>query len=193
MKNAVWHLQGGGARWQGLPWSTGREHLPWSSHLHSCLRLPERCKVLLHLPFTLLKATRNEFSSTRPWVWAGGRCGAAQHWDARRVLDKIPCAIRSPHMKTFARCLPPAEFSRKSQGGWERGRPGSFPTQDLRKVLSWYKNSNNYFFGVTLTPPSSGKETGNLVSTWEQGCAFYIQMWQSEKPLNTSHWRFISL
>lgn len=31
---------------------------------------------------------------------------------------------------SFARCLPPAEFSRKLQGGWERGRPGSFPTQD---------------------------------------------------------------
>lgn len=31
---------------------------------------------------------------------------------------------------SFARCLSPAEFSRKLQGGWERRRPGHFPTQD---------------------------------------------------------------
>lgn len=115
-------------------------------HLYSCLMLPEYHRVVLHLPIILLKATRNEFFSPESSVLAGGRCGAAQHWGARMLLapgrDILACAIRSPCSVTFttfklfglkfsfARCLPPAEFSRKLQGGWERGRAGGFPKQD---------------------------------------------------------------
>jgi len=74
-----------------------------------------------------------------------GDVATAQHWEGRRLL-----ALRYPNtcyqksrlsvifttfklfgLKfSFARCLPPAEFSRKLQGGWEKRRAGSFPKLD---------------------------------------------------------------
>jgi len=78
LKNIAWHLEEGGARWLGLPCSTRMEHLPSSFYLLSYLMLPDHGKVVLHLPFVLLRATSNRFSTTRSWVQAGGRYSAAQ-------------------------------------------------------------------------------------------------------------------
>lgn len=90
-----------------------------------------------------------------PRVEAGRRCGTAQHWDVRRLLalrylnicyQKSPLSVTFTTFKlfgvksSFARCLPPAEFSRKLQRGWEKRRAGSFPKLDQRKVLSRCKN-----------------------------------------------------